>query len=130
MFKIKKVRPLFTGVVTTATTIKGEVTTAGGLILDTTKMEGTMNNFQRVVAVGNMVKDIKEGDIVNINFKRYQYVKHVPGAIEDNVQSDNMQNKYSIPMIIIDGQEYLFIQSNDIEFVVEDFEVDEGGLLQ
>ena len=130
MFKIKKVRPLFTGIVTTATTIKGEVTTAGGLIIDTTKMEGRMNNFQRVVAVGSMVKDIKEGDIVNINFKRYQMVKHVPGAIEDNIQADNMHYNYSIPMVIIDGVEYLFLQANDIEFIVEDYEVDEGGLLQ
>lgn len=130
MFKIKKVRPLFTGVVTTARKYVGETTTAGGLIVDTTKMEGTLNNYQIVTAVGTMVKDLKEGDIVKINYKRYAKAKHLPGAIEDNIQSDNMSVVYEIPMININGEEYLFIQNNDIEYVVEDYEVDEGGLLQ
>ena len=130
MFTIKKVRPLFTGVVTTARKHVGETTTAGGLIVDTTKMEGTLNNYQIVTAVGTMVKDLKEGDIVKINYKRYAKAKHLPGAIEDNIQSDNMSVVYEIPMINIAGEEYLFIQNNDIEYVVEDYEVDEGGLLQ
>lgn len=130
MFTIKKVRPLFTGVVTTARKYVGETTTAGGLIVDTTKMEGTLNNYQIVTAVGTMVKDLKEGDIVKINYKRYAKAKHLPGAIEDNIQSDNMSVVYEIPMINIAGEEYLFIQNNDIEYVVEDYEVDEGGLLQ
>lgn len=130
MFTIKKVRPLFTGVVTTARKYVGETTTAGGLIVDTTKMEGTLNNYQIVTAVGTMVKDLKEGDIVKINYKRYAKAKHLPGAIEDNIQSDNMSVVYEIPMINIDGEEYLFIQNNDIEYVVEDYKLDEGGLLQ
>ena len=130
MFKIKKVRPLFTGVVTTARKYVGETTTAGGLIVDTTKMEGTLNNYQIVTAVGTMVKDLKEGDIVKINYKRYAKAKHLPGAIEDNIQSDNMSVVYEIPMININGEEHLFIQNNDIEYVVEDYEVGEGGLLQ
>lgn len=130
MFTIKKVRPLFTGVVTTARKYVGETTTAGGLIVDTTKMEGTLNNYQIVTAVGTMVKDLKEGDIVKINYKRYAKAKHLPGAIEDNIQSDNMSVVYEIPMININGEEHLFIQNNDIEYVVEDYEVDEGGLLQ
>ena len=130
MFTIKKVRPLFTGVVTTARKYVGETTTAGGLIVDTTKMEGTLNNYQIVTAVGTMVKDLKEGDIVKINYKRYAKAKHIPGAIEDNIQSDNMSVVYEIPMINIAGEEYLFIQNNDIEYVVEDYALDEGGLLQ
>ena len=127
-FVIKKVRPMFTGIVTTARKYVGETTTAGGLIVDTTKMG--MNPFQTVVSVGPMCKDLKEGDIVMINFKRYAKGKHIPGAIENNVQSDNLTMTYEIPMVNIDGTDYLFIQSNDVEFVVEEYEVDEGGLLQ
>jgi len=132
-FKIlRNIRPLFNGVLTTATTYKGDVTTNGGLILDATKMEGTMNPYQRVFAVGKMVTDLKPGDIVFINFKRYAKVRHIPGAIEDNVQSDNMSMYYEIPMVEVGGQQYLRIQNSDIEFAVspEDCEIDEGGLLQ
>lgn len=131
-FKIKKVRPLFTGIVTTAKKYVGEVTTAGGILLDTTKMDGSLNPYQTVIAVGNMVKDIEEGDIVKINFKRYAKAKHTPGAIDEaeNKQFDNMSITYEIPMIILNDEECLFLQSNDIEYVVVDKEVDEGGLLQ
>ena len=130
-FRIKKVRPMFTGVVTTARRYVGDTTTKGGLLLDTTKMEGTMNPFQWVVSVGPMVKDLKEGDIVSINFKRYAKAQHLPGAIENNVQSDNLSVVYDIPMINIDDVEYLYLQNSDIEFVVEDYDgIDEGGLLQ
>lgn len=132
MFKIRKVRPLFTGIVTTAKKYVGEVKTSGGLLLDTTRMEGSLNPYQTVVSVGAMCKDVKEGDVVKLNFKRYAKAQHTPGAIDEaqNKQFDSMSVVYEIPMICIDGQECLFVQSNDIEYVVEDYEVDEGGLLQ
>ena len=129
-FKIKKVRPLFTGVVTTANKYVGNITTESGLIISN-KMDGQLNNYQTIVAVGKMCTDLKPGDIVCINFKRYLKVKHLPGVIEDNVMSDNMQGTYEIPSIKIDDRDYLFIQNNDIEFVVEEYEgVEAGGLLQ
>lgn len=128
-FKIKKVRPLFTGVVTTAQKYQGEITTDAGLIL-ANKREGQLNIYQSVVAVGKMVTDLKPGDVVCVNYKRYFKPKHVPGVIEDNIQSDNIVATYEIPSIEMDGQKFLFLQNNDIEFVVEEYEVDEGGLFQ
>lgn len=133
MFKIKKVRPLFTGVITTATKYVGETTTSGGLIIDTTKMDGSLNPYQTVTSVGPLAaKDIKEGDVVKINFKRYAKARHTPGAIDEaeNKQFDNMSITYEIPIIHLDDRDYLFLQNNDIEYVVEEYEVDEGGLFQ
>ena len=124
---------MFTGVIVTAQKYVGDVKTAGGLLLDTRRMDGGLNPYQTVISVGNMCKDIlKEGDVVKINFKRYAKAKHTPGAIDEaeNKQFDNMSISYEIPMVVIDGIEYLYIQSNDIEYVVDDYEVDEGGLLQ
>ena len=131
-FKVKKIKPMFTGVVTTALKYVTDVATESGLILPS-KMEGQLNYYQWVVAVGNMVQDIKEGDIVRINFKRYAVVQHAPGALDAdaNVQHDDMTMKYQIPMVNVDGRDLLFLQNNDIEYVVTDWEgVDEGGLLQ
>lgn len=132
MFKIKKVRPLFTGIITTAITYKGEMKTAGGILIDTTKLNGTLNEYQTVVAVGNTVHDVKEGDVVKLSFKRYYVPEHRPGDIDKayNKQSDNLNINISVPMVVIDGTEFLFLQNNDIEYVVEDYEVDEGGLFQ
>lgn len=133
MFRIKKVKPLFTGIITTAVKYKGEVKTNGGLLLDTTRMEGSLNPYQRVIAVGDMCKDIHEGDIVKINFKRYAKAKHLPGAIDEaeNKQFDNLSITYEIPIINMNDVDCLFLQSNDIEYVVVDYDgIEAGGLLQ
>ena len=131
-FKIKHVTPLFTGVVTTANRYVGDMKTASGLLIDTTRMKGGLNPYQRVVSAGEMAHGIKEGQIVKINFKRYEKSKHTPGAIDDaqNLQHDALSITYEIPMINLNGQECLFIQNNDIEYIVDDYDVDEGGLLQ
>jgi len=131
MFNIKKIRPLFTGVVTTAMTYKEDQhTTAGGLVFDATKMKGGLNIYQRVVAVGSMVHDLKEGDIVRLNYKRYAVPTQKPGAIENNIQKSDINYTYQIPMVTLDGIDYLFLQNNDIEFVVEEADIPEGGLLE
>lgn len=132
MFKIKKVKPMFTGVITTAMKYVGDIVSDSGLVLPS-KMEGQLNLFQWVVSVGPMVTGVKEGDIVRINLKRYAVVQHAKGSLDaaSNIQHDDMRMEYEIPMVPIDGKEYLFLQNNDIEYIVEEFEgVDEGGLLQ
>ena len=132
-FKIKKVRPLFTGVITTAKKFVGDqATKKGSVIVDTRKMDGSLNYYQTVVSVGSTVRDLKEGDIVKINFSRYAKARHTPGAIDEaqNKQFDNLGWDYEIPIIVIDDIEYLFLQDRDIEYIVTDYEVDEGGLLQ
>ena len=132
-FKILEIRPLFTGVVTTAKKYVGDQhADVNGLILDTRKMDGSLNPYQTVVAVGTTVRDVKAGDVVRVNFNRYAKTKHTPGAIDEaeNKQFDNMSMTYEIPTVFINDQECLYLQVNDLEYVVEKFEVDEGGLLQ
>jgi len=131
MFKIRKVKPLFTGVITTAKKYVDDVKSGSGLI-DVTRMSGSLNPYQTVISVGDMCKDIKDGDVVKINFKRYAKAKHTPGAIDEaqNKQFDNMTITYEIPIINIDGTDCLFLQNNDIEYIVTEYDVDEGGLFQ
>lgn len=130
-FRIKKIKPLFTMVVTTAVRYKGdESAEMAGLIVDTTKMNGSMNTIQTVVAVGSTVQGIKEGDVVKINFSRYTKARHIPGKMEDNIQHDNLSAYVELPYVEIDGKQYLKLQNNDIEFVIEEYDVDEGGLFQ
>jgi hypothetical protein len=96
-------------------------------------MDGQLNLYQWVEAVGPMVTGVSKGDIVKINLKRYAVVEHAKGDLDraQNVQHDDMTMQYQIPMVTLDGREYLFLQNNDIEFVVEEYSgVDEGGLLQ
>jgi len=132
--KIKKVRPMFTSVITTAKTYVGDQSfrNSSGLIIDTRKMDGDLNTFQTVIAVGTTVSGVKEGDIVKVNFKRYAKAQHVPGAIDEaeHKMTDKLSISYEIPMIVIDDEECLLLQNNDIEYVIEEYEADESGLIQ
>ena len=135
MLKIKKIHPMFTGVLTTSTRYKGEqFMEKNGLILDTRKLDGMANPMQRVVAVGDSVRELKEGDIVCINFSRYVVPDHRPGKIENNIEHDNLGYKYVMPVVEMGGQEYYLLQANDISYYMRpsegDCEIDGGGLLQ
>jgi len=128
-FNVKKVKPLFNGVITTAKKYAYDEADSGIVLMN--KMEGQINPFQWVVAKGRMCAEIEEGDIVKLNFNRYLKVKHTPGVIEDSIQKDSVQGYYEFPTVEIDGEQYLFMQYNDIEYVVTDYDgIEGGGLLQ
>ena len=129
-FKIKKVRPMFTAVITTSRQFVDDSQTQGGLY-NPFASAGGINYFQTVVAVGSTVTGVKEGDIIKINFDRYARAEQKPTGIDDNnVQKHKAVLTYDIPIIDIDGERCLFLQNNDIEYVVTEYEVDESGLLQ
>ena len=70
MLKVKSIKPLFTGVLTTAN--KYETTsTKNGIIISAKQTEGHIKEYQTVVKVGSSVREIKPGDIVLINPSRY-----------------------------------------------------------
>lgn len=130
MFEIKEVKPLFNGVVTTAMHYVNDQYDDTNILYDVNRMAGKLNIFQRVVAVGDTVRSVKVGDIVKIRYDRYAVVKHVPGKLEENTVSDNLGYDYNVPRIIINGIEHLKIYDNDIDYIVTDSHIDEGGLLE
>lgn len=133
MFKIHEIKPMFNGVVTTAMKYAGDQyeKKASGLIIDTRKLDGALNVYQRVIAVGDTVRSVKPGDIVKLRYDRYAAVRHTPGKLEDNMVSDQLGYDYSIPSVFIEGLgECLRVYDNDIDFVVTKSEVGEDGLLQ
>jgi hypothetical protein len=62
MIKIKKIKPMFTGVVTTAYKYNEGVYITGSNILDPTKSKETLQEYQKVIAVGDAVTNIKVDD--------------------------------------------------------------------
>lgn len=121
MLKIKKIKPMFTSLITTMDKYEQEVMTAGGLI-DTTKQVGGLKEYQAVVAVGESVRDIKVGDLVCINPSRFAVRKHREGSLKDGVITDNPITTYNFDVVEMDNKQYLLLQDRDIEFVVEEWE--------
>jgi hypothetical protein len=75
MLKVKKIKPMFTALITTMDKYEHDMMVGAGLI-DVTKREGSLKEYQRVLAVGSSVRDIKVGDLVWVNPTRFGVKKH------------------------------------------------------
>lgn len=121
MLKVKKIRPMFTSLITTMDRYKNDVRTVGGL-LDVTKQQGGLKEYQRVLAVGSTVRDIKVGDLVCVNPSRFAVKKHQEGTLKDGIVSDNPVIRYNFDVVEMDGEQCLLLQDRDIEFIIEEYE--------
>lgn len=120
MLKIKKIKPMFTALITTMDKYEQDVT-AGGLI-NVTKMQGGLKEYQTVLAVGGSVRDIKVGDLVCVNPARFAVRKHQAGSLKDGVITDNPVTTYNFDVVEMDGKQCLLLQDRDIDFIIEEFE--------
>lgn len=121
MLKIKKIKPMFTSIVTTMDKYEQEIKTAGGLI-DTTKQVGGLKEYQRVIAIGDSVRGIQVGDLVCVNPSRFAVRKHREGSLKDGIVTDNPVTTYNFDVIELDGKQCLLLQDRDIEFIIEEYE--------
>ena len=123
MINIKKIRPLFTKIVTTMNRYEEDQTTKGGLVV-AQKQAGAVKEYQTIVAVGSNSAGLKVGDVVMVNPSRYAVMKHKEGSLKDGVISDNPVLGYNLPIIELDKVPHLLLETSDIDFVVEEYEED------
>ena len=121
MLKINKIKPLFTALITTMDKYEQDKVTEGGLI-DTTKQQGTLKEYQKVLAIGDAVRGIKVEDLVCVNPARFAVRKHDKGSMRDGVITDNPVVTYNFDVVEMGGKQCLLLQDRDIEYVIEDYE--------
>lgn len=112
---------MFNRVLTTCDLYTEDLMTDG--IIDSTKVEGAIKEYQTVIACGPHVKSVKPGDVVVINPTRYQVMKHKEGTLNDGVITDNAVLSYNFPIMIVDDNPCLYVYDSDIEFVIKEFEM-------
>ena len=112
---------MFNRVLTTCDLYTEDLMTDG--IIDSTKVEGAIKEYQTVIACGPTVKCVKPGDVVVINPTRYQVMKHKEGTLNDGVIQDNAVLSYNFPFMAINDAPCLYIYDSDIEFVIKEFEM-------
>lgn len=117
MLKITKVKPMFNNIITTADKYEDDYRTGG--IIDPTKSRGSLKEYQTVVAVGSMVKNIAPGDKVMIDPKRYAVMKHQEGSLKDGVITDNPVIGYNFKTVEINGVTHLILVDADVRYVFE-----------
>lgn len=125
---IKKVKPMFNGLITTMNRYSSNIKVKGTELIDTSK-SNSIKEYQTVVAVGSTVRGIEVGDTVFINPKRYAVMKHKAGTLEDGVIKDNPVIGYNFDIVDINGVEHLYLQDSDIKFIAEVEEFDESPAL-
>lgn len=118
MLKIKKIKPLFNRILVTSDKYEKDI--KQGEIVTVTA--GTLKEYQRVLAVGPTVRDIKEGDLVLINPTRYAVRKHNEGSLKNNVVTDNPIVSYNFNLVELEGQICILLYDQDIDYVLEEFE--------
>ena len=121
MLVIKKIQPMYTKILTTMCKYEEDEMTAGGLI-DSTKTQRTLKEYQTVVAVGNSVRNVKVGDLVCVNPERYAVKKHEAGSLKDGVITDNPVIKYNFNIMELEGVPHLLLDENDVSFIITDYE--------
>ena len=101
MLKIKKIKPMFTALVTTMDKYTEPQYITGTGIIDPTKSKSGLKEYQKVISIGESVRGIVEGDIVCINPSRYAVKKYTEGETKEMIQSMQQVISYNfnIPSI-------------------------------
>lgn len=123
--KINKIKPLFNRILVTADKYEDDIIENG--IIRTTK--GTLKEYQKVLAVGSTVRDIKEGDLVLINPIRYAVKKHREGSLKDGVITDNPVVSYNFNLVEVGDKVNILLYDSDIDYIIEDYEEDKPSMI-
>lgn len=117
MLKLKKITPTFNHILVTKNLRDHDEYDKGVLRFPA----GSTKEWQTVVAVGPTVKNCKEGDVIMVDPARYAVMKHQDGSLKDGVVADNPTIAYNIPIITVDGKEYMYLFDTDIQFVINEY---------
>ena len=123
MLHIKKIKPLFTSIVTTGDKYEEDMYNEG--LIEARK--GDLKTYQKVVAVGSSVRDIKVGDMVMINVMNYAVKRYSKDSLQNDMDN-NPIIRFQFNWVQVDDedgnpQDCLLLNDRDILFAFEGDEV-------
>ena len=124
MLEITKISPVATRMLVTGEVYSEDMYNDHGIIEN---KKGDMKEYQTVVEVGPMVRDIKVGDKVMLNMMHFAVLQYDKNSIKNDMGMQKIKG-YQFPKIELtkeDGskQECLYIDQQDIVFSFEGKEV-------
>jgi hypothetical protein len=129
MLHIKKIKPLYTSIVTTGDKFEKDMID-GNIII---ARKGDLKLWQKVIAVGSTVRDIKVGDMVMINAEHFAVKRYNKNSIQNDIDNNPVLD-YKFNWVTIDNalgepQECLLLNDRDVEYVFEGEERDDSIIL-
>lgn len=121
--KIKKITPMFTGIVTTGERYKEDMYDEGIIIAK----KGDLKTYQEVIAIGSAVRGVNVGDKVMINIANYAVKRFDKNSIQNDMDN-NPTIRFNFNWVQIDDEEgnskdCLLLNDRDILFIFEGEEV-------
>lgn len=125
MLHIKKIKPMFTNIITTGDRFEKDFT-QGGLIV---AKKGDLKVWQKVIAIGSSVRDINVGDMVMINIANYAVRKYSKDSIQNDLDN-NPKLRYNFNWVTMDDEggksmDCLLLNDRDVLYSFEGEEKDE-----
>lgn len=119
MLHIKKIKPLFTAIVTTGDKFDEDWVEQGLIVA----RKGDLKLWQKVIAVGSAVRDVKEGDMVMLDFKDYAVKKYDKNSIQNDLNNNPVLD-YHLNWVTIDEEDgktkdCLVLKDRDVQYVFE-----------
>lgn len=125
MLHIKKIKPMFTNIITTGDRFEKDFT-QGGLIV---AKQGDLKVWQKVIAIGSSVRDINVGDMVMINIANYAVRKYSKDSIQNDLDN-NPKIRYNFNWVTMDDEDgnsmdCLLLNDRDVLYSFEGEEKEE-----
>lgn len=119
MLHIKKIKPLFTSIVTTGDKFEEDMIDQGIIVA----RKGDLKLWQKVIAVGSTVRDISVGDMVMINADNYAVKRYNKDSLQNDIDNNPVLD-YRFNWVTIDNEkgepeEYLLLTDRDVLYVFE-----------
>lgn len=125
MLHIKKIKPLFTTIVTTGDKFEKDMVSNGIIVAKA----GDMKLWQKVLAVGPSVRGIEVGDKVMINADHFAVKKYNKNSIQNDLDNNPVLT-YHFNWVTIDEdngtKECLLLEDRDVQYVFEGEEIEES----
>lgn len=123
MLHIKRIIPRYTQVITTADHYE-EDDYNGSTFVMKGHFKGDLKQYQTVVAVGQMVREVEPGMKVMLSFKAYQKRKISPNSVKDEMDLDNPVIRENLPYFEMDNENgepttFLMMDEKDILYPFE-----------
>lgn len=120
---LKDIQPLNSQILTTANKYEAETKMEmQGRILKPKEMPGEYKHFQTILAVGPQVRQVKPGDVIEIDPTAYIVYEHPEdeNSIRGIVKVRNVGH-VELPIIEIDGEERCLLQERDARYIIKSY---------
>lgn len=122
MLRIKKIKPMFTSIVTTGDKFTEDMTEHGFIIAK----KGDLKLWQKVLFIGPSVRNVEVGNMVMINADHYAVKKYSKESVHNDLDNNPVLT-YNFKWVTIDDStdtptDCLLLDERDVEYVFEGIE--------